>query len=246
MELLIVLDALKRSSAWRITAVIPYFGYARQDRKTKPRVPITAKLVADLLSAAGAHRILTTDLHSGQIMGFFNIPVDNLNAIPVFVPYIKEKYSSDKLMIVSPDVGGVERARLYATRLDNAAIAIIDKRRVRPNQIAEMNVIGDVEGKTCILVDDMVDTAGTLVKAADALQKRGAARVAAACSHPILSGMSIERLKNSIIEEVIVTDTIPVPKASHFEKLKVLSVAAFFADAINRIHSEDSVSSLFR
>jgi len=245
MELLISIDALKRSSAWRITAVIPYFGYARQDRKVKPRVPITAKLVADILTTAGAHRVLTMDLHSGQIMGFFNTPVDNLDALPVIVKYVREKYLSPDLMIVSPDVGGVERARRYATRLDNAAIAIIDKRRERANQVAEMKVVGDVKGKTCLLVDDMVDTAGTLVKAADALVKSGASKVIAACAHPVLSGVSVDRIKNSVLEEVIVTDTIPIPKTNVIDKIRILSVAPLFAEAIKRIHNEDSISSIF-
>ncbi len=246
MELLIVLDALKRSSAWRITAVIPYYGYARQDRKLKPRVPITAKLVADLLTAAGANRVLTTDLHAGQIMGFFDVPVDNLNALPILLPYIKSRYGSDDLVIVSPDMGGVERARHIATRLDNAAIAVIDKRRSGPNQVAEMNVVGDVNGKTCLLVDDMVDTGGTLAKAAETLLNQGATRVAACCIHPVLSGNALERINASHLEEVVVTDTIPVTKAAACPKLKILSVASLFAEAIKRIHGEDSVSSLFR
>ena len=246
MELLIVLDALRRSSAERVTAVLPYFGYARQDRKLKPRVPITAKLVADLLTAAGATRVLTMDLHAGQIMGFFNIPVDNLNALPVLLPYIREKYRSDNLVIVSPDMGGVERARYMATRLDNAAIAIIDKRRSGPNQVAEMKVVGDVGGKECLIVDDMVDTGGTLVKAAEALLKEGATRVAACAAHPVLSGNALERLQNSALEEVIVSDSIPVPRSAQCAKLKVLSVAPLFAEAIMRIHNDDSISSLFK
>lgn len=246
MELLIIMDALKRASAFRITAVIPYFGYARQDRKIKPRVPITAKLVADLLTAAGADRVLTMDLHAGQAMGFFDIPVDNLNALPILLPYLRKKYGSNNVTIVSPDVGGVERARYFATRLDNAAIAVIDKRRSGPNQIAEMNVVGDVQGETCIIVDDMVDTAGTLVKAAETLLKDGAKKVVACCVHPVLSGSAAQRLTDSRIEEVIVTDTIAIPKTSQFEKLTVLSVTPLFAEAIRRIHSEDSISSLFR
>jgi ribose-phosphate pyrophosphokinase len=245
IELLIVLDALKRASAGRITAVIPYFGYARQDRKLRPRVPITAKLVADLLTTAGTNRVLTIDLHAGQIVGFFNIPVDNLNALPVFIPYIKERFDYKNMVIVSPDMGGVERARHIATRLDNAAIAVIDKRRSGPNQVAEMKVVGDVTGKECLLVDDMVDTGGTLIKAAETLLSEGATRVAACCIHPILSGNALERLSQSILEEVVVSDTIPVAKAAHCAKLKILSVTTLFAEAIKRIHDEDSVSSLF-
>jgi ribose-phosphate pyrophosphokinase len=246
MELLIVLDALKRSSAWRITAVIPYFGYARQDRKLKPRVPITAKLIADLLTAAGAHRILSMDLHAGQIMGFFNIPVDNLYALPMMLPYLKQRYGSKDITIVSPDVGGVARARYFATRFDNADIAIIDKRRSGPNQVAEMKVVGEVKGKTCIIVDDMVDTGGTLAKACDTLLKEGAASVSACCVHPVLSGSALEILEASELQEVIVTDTISSPRFAQLKKLTTISVAPLFAEAIRRIHSEDSVSSLFR
>jgi ribose-phosphate pyrophosphokinase len=245
MELLILIDALKRSSAGRITAVIPYFGYARQDRKLKPRVPITAKLVADLISTAGAGRILTMDLHSGQIMGFFNIPVDNLNALPVMMPYLRNKYGTKDLTIVSPDAGGVERARYYATRLDNAAIAIIDKRRSGPNMVAEMKVVGEVKGKTCVVIDDMIDTGGTLVKAGATLLKEGATNVVACCTHPVLSGTAAARLKESSFEEIIITDTIAVPHSALFPKLTILSVAPLIAEAIKRIHSDDSVSSLF-
>ena len=246
MELLITLDAIKRSSADRITAVIPYFGYARQDRKLKPRVPITAKLVADLLTTAGAHRILTMDLHAGQIMGFFNIPVDNLNALPVLLPYVKEKYGHETLTIVSPDMGGVERARHLATRLDNTPIAIIDKRRSGPNQVAEMKVVGEVEGRTCVVVDDMVDTAGTLSKATDTLLREGATKVIACCVHPVFSGNANQTINESNLAEVIVTDTIQIPKSFQSDKVTVLSVAPLFAEAIRRIHSEDSISSLFR
>ncbi len=245
MELLIILDALRRASAGRVTAVLPYFGYARQDRKLKPRVPITAKLVADIIQTAGAGRILTMDLHSGQIMGFFNIPVDNLNALPVMLPYLKGKYGGDNVTIVSPDAGGVERARYYATKFDNAAIAIIDKRRSGPNRVAEMHVVGDVAGKSCIIVDDMIDTGGTLVKAAETIMLAGAKKVIAACAHPIFSGNAPERLKSSALHEVVVTDTIAIPKSSLFERLTLLSVAPLFAEAIRRIHAEDSVSSLF-
>ncbi|RMG40184.1 MAG: ribose-phosphate pyrophosphokinase [Candidatus Dadabacteria bacterium] len=246
MELLIAIDALKRASAWRITAVLPYFGYARQDRKLKPRVPVTAKLVADLLTTAGANRVLTMDLHAGQIMGFFNIPVDNLNAYPITIPYIREKYGDQDLTIVAPDVGGVERARHFATRLDNASIAIIDKRRSGPNQVAEMNVVGQVSGRTCIIVDDMIDTGGTLVKATESLLENGAAKVIACCVHPVFSGNIDERLQNSALEEVVVCDTIVIPRSFRYDKLTVLSVAPLFAEAIRRIHSEDSISSLFK
>lgn len=244
MELLIIIDALKRSSAERITATIPYFGYARQDRKIKPRVPITARLVADMITAAGAHRVLTMDLHAGQLMGFFNVPVDNLYALPIMVPYIKAKYGTKGLTIVSPDVGGVERARLVATKLDNASIAVVDKRRSGPGLISEMNVVGEVKGETCIIVDDMVDSGGTLIKAADTLFREGAARVLACCVHAVMSGEAIERLNRSNLEEIVVTDTIP-QRYPEGGKISVLSVAPLFAEAIRRIHSHDSVSSLF-
>ncbi|MEZ4754555.1 MAG: ribose-phosphate pyrophosphokinase [Bdellovibrionota bacterium] len=246
MELLIVIDALRRASAWRITAVIPYYGYARQDRKLKPRVPITAKLVADLVETAGANRVLTMDLHAGQIMGFFSIPVDNLTSLPVNLFYLAEKYAGEELVIVSPDVGGVERARQYATQLDNVDIAIIDKRRSGPNKVAEMKVVGNVSGKSCIIVDDMVDTGGTLIKAGETLIEEGAKRVSAVCTHPVLSSNAAERLNQSVFDEVIVTDTIPIPNSQLGHKIIPLSVAPLFAEAIRRIHNEDSVSSLFR
>ena len=246
VELLIVIDALKRASAHRITAVMPYFGYARQDRKLKPRVPITAKLVADLLTAAGANRVLTMDLHAGQIMGFFNIPVDNLNAIPVLLPHIKRKYGQESLAIVSPDAGGVERVMEFASRLENASVAVIDKRRSGHNVVAEMRVVGEVQGKTCIIVDDMVDTGGTLVKAGETLLAEGAKRAVACCTHPVLSGSAIERLSKSVYEEIVVSDTITMPKSVKCSKLTVLSVAPLFAEAVRRIHADDSVSSLFR
>ncbi len=246
VELLIVIDALKRASAQRITAVMPYFGYARQDRKLKPRVPITAKLVADLLTAAGADRVLTMDLHAGQIMGFFNIPVDNLNAIPVLLPYVRKKYGDKNITVVSPDAGGVERVMEFASRIDSATVAVIDKRRSGPNVVAEMRVVGEVEGRTCIIVDDMVDTAGTLTKAGETLLNQGAKQVVACCTHPVLSGSAIERLTKSVYAEVVVTDTIPLPKGIQCPKLKVVSVAPLFAEAVRRIHSDDSVSSLFR
>ncbi len=245
MELLITLDALKRSSAWRITAVIPYFGYARQDRKLKPRVPITAKLVANLITTAGADRILSMDLHSGQIMGFFDIPVDNLNALPVILPYIQNKYGKDELVVVSPDTGGIERARNMATRLNNSEIAVIDKRRSAPGQIAEMRLVGEVAGKTAILVDDIVDTGGTLIRAAQLIRREGAKRVVACCSHPVLSGNAVERLMDSPLEEFIITDSIPVARSNLGSKITVISVASLFAEAINRIHGEDSISNLF-
>lgn len=246
MELLIIIDALRRSSAERITAVIPYFGYARQDRKVKPRVPITAKLVANMIASAGADRVLTMDLHAGQIMGFFDIPVDNLYALPIMVPYIKSKYGTKGITIVSPDVGGVERARLVATRLDNAPIAVIDKRRSGPNRIDAMNVVGEVKDEVCILVDDMVDTGGTLVKASETLIKEGAKKVIACCAHPVLSGTARDRLIQSPIDEIIITDTIPGCCDEESNKFSVLSVAPLFAEAIRRIHSHDSISSLFK
>ena len=245
MELLIIIDALKRSSAGRITAAIPYFGYARQDRKVKPRVPITAKLVADMITTAGADRVLTMDLHAGQLMGFFNIPVDNLFAMPVLLPFLVNKYGTEGVTIVATDVGGVERARLFATRLNNAPIAVIDKRRSGPNMVASMNVVGDVAGQVCLIVDDMVDTGGTLIKAADTLLEKGAKKVAACCVHPVLSGDARKRLNNSSISEVIVTDTIPQDNLPG-DKVTVLSVAPLFAEAIRRIHSDDSISSLFK
>lgn len=246
MELLILIDALKRSSAGRITAVVPYFGYARQDRKLRPRVPITAKLIADILTTAGAGRLLTMELHSGQIMGFFDIPVDNLNPLPVFIPYLRSKFGDGTLTVVSPDTGGVERARHYATRLDNAAIAVIDKRRSGPNQIAEMNVVGDVKERTCLIVDDIVDTAGTLVKGAETLLRAGAAKVIACCTHAVLSGSAVQRLKESEIAEIILSDTIPVAQTNLLPKMTVLSVAPFLGEAIRRIHKHDSISSMFR
>lgn len=246
MELLIIIDALKRSSAGRITAALPYFGYARQDRKIKPRVPITAKLVADMITTAGADRVLTMDLHAGQMMGFFDIPVDNLYALPIMVPYIKSKYGSSGVTIVSPDVGGLERARFLATRLDNTPLAVIDKRRAGPNRVDSMSVVGEVAGDICIIVDDIADTGGTLLKAAETLLKAGAKKVIACCVHPVLSGDARQLLNDSAIEEVIVTDTIPHDKGAAGDKITVLSVAPLFAEAIRRIHSDDSVSSLFR
>ena len=244
MELLIMIDALKRASAKRITAVIPYYGYARQDRKCEPRVPITAKLVADILHTAGTDRVLTMDLHAGQIQGFFNIPVDHLFAINALIGYIKNLNYRDPV-VISPDAGGVERARAYAKRL-GTSLAIIDKRREGPNVAKAMNIIGDVKGKVAIIVDDMIDTAGTLIEATNALLGAGAAEVHGLCTHPVLSGPAGERIQNSPIKSVISTNTIPLSKELEaIGKIKILSVAPLFGEAINRIHSESSVSSLF-
>ena len=244
VELLIMLDALKRSSAYRITAVIPYFGYARQDRKDEPRVPITAKLMADLITTAGADRVLTMDLHAGQIQGFFNIPVDHLYALPVLLDYITKKGTAD-LVVVSPDAGGVERARAFAKRLQ-AQLAIIDKRREGPNNAQVMNIIGDIKGRSALLLDDMIDTAGTIVQGAQACADKGARTVWTACTHPVLSGPALERLQASCLTEVVVTNTIPLNgKDRQCSKLTVLSVASLLGEAITRIHEEESVSSLF-
>jgi len=243
MELLILIDALKRASAERITAVLPYYGYARQDRKVSPRAPISAKLIADLITTAGASRILTVDLHAGQIQGFFNIPVDHLFAAPVLLEYLK-KLKND-LVIVSPDAGGVERARAYAKRL-NTSLAIIDKRREGPNVSQVMNIIGDVEGMVAIIVDDLVDTGGTLARAAYALMEKGAKTVYACCTHPVLSGKAVEIISGSPIEEMIVTNTVPLQEeARACRKIKVLSVSSLLADAIRRIYEDESVSCLF-
>jgi ribose-phosphate pyrophosphokinase len=245
MELLLIVDALKRASAGRITAVIPYYGYARQDRKVQPRVPISAKMVADLITAAGTTRVLTVDLHAGQIQGFFNIPVDNLYAAPVLLEYIRKKYDLKNLVIVSPDAGGVERARAFAKRL-KSSIAIIDKRRERANECEVMNVIGDVEGMAALILDDMADTAGTITQAAAALQEKGARKVCAACTHAVLSGAAVERINGSAIEEMIVTNTIPFDsKKEQCRKLTVLSIASLLGEAIRRINEESSISSLF-
>jgi len=244
MELLIMIDAMKRASAYRITAVMPYYGYARQDRKVAPRAPISAKLVADLITAAGANRVLSMDLHAGQIQGFFNIPVDNLFATPLLLDYIKQNYK-DHCVIVSPDTGGVVRARAFATRL-GVNLAIIDKRREGPNEAQVMNIIGSVKDKTVIILDDMIDTAGTVVQAANALLEAGALEVSVCCTHPVLSGPAIERIENSKIQEVIVTDTIPLHDgAKACSRIKVLSVAGFLSEAVRRIYYDDSVSSLF-
>ena len=244
VELLIIMDALKRASANSITAVIPYFGYARQDRKVKPRVPISAKLVADLITVAGADRVVSMDLHAGQIQGYFDIPVDNIYAAPVLLKYIKSHFHDD-LVIVSPDAGGVERARAFAKRL-NAHLAIIDKRREAANVSEVMNVIGDVKNKTAIILDDMVDTAGTLTQAAQALAKRGAKTVYACCTHPVLSGPAIDRIESSYIETLVVTDTIPLnEKAKTCKKILVLSIAELLGETIKRVYHSDSVSTLF-
>lgn len=244
MELLIMIDAIRRASAERITAVMPYYGYARQDRKVAPRVPITAKLVADLITTAGADRVLTIDLHAGQIQGFFNIPVDNLFATPVIMEFIKNNYL-DNLAIVSPDAGGVERARAFAKRL-GASLAIIDKRRTNPNEAQIMHIIGDIKGKSALLLDDMVDTAGTLTKSANALLKEGAVKVTACCTHPVLSGKAIDNINNSALQELVVTNTVPLKEeAKSCKKITVLSVSTLLGEAIKRIHNNDSVSSLF-
>ncbi len=245
MEILLMIDALKRASARRITAVIPYYGYARQDRKVQPRVPISAKLVADLITAAGTSRILTMDLHAAQIQGFFNIPVDNLYAAPVLFEYVKKKYNSNDLIIVSPDAGGVERARAFAKKL-GCSIAIIDKRREAANVSQIMNVIGDVKGKDTIILDDMVDTGGTTIQAATALIEKGAKNVVAACTHAVLSGNAVDKVNDSILQELIVTNTIPMnSKTEKCKKLTVLSIAPLIGEAIKRIHEETSISSLF-
>jgi len=244
MELLLMIDALKRASARRITAVIPYFGYARQDRKDKPRAPISSKLVADLLTTAGAQRALIVDLHAPQLQGFFNIPVDHLFASPVLVDHFR-KLNLPNLTVVSPDAGGVERARFFAKKMD-AALAIVDKRRVGMNVAEVMHVIGDVNGRTCLLIDDLIDTAGTLVKTASALMENGAAEVYACASHPVLSGPAVSNLSHSCIKEVVVTNTIPLSQAARQEpKIKVLSIAGLIGRAIQANHEETSVSKLF-
>jgi ribose-phosphate pyrophosphokinase len=243
MELLVMLDAFKRSSASRITAVIPYYGYARQDRKDKPRVPISAKLVADLLSTAGTDRILTMDLHASQIQGYFDVPVDHLFAAPVIIEYVLKCKFKD-LTVVSPDAGGVERARAYAKRLD-AALAIVDKRREAPNVAEVHNVIGDVEGRTCLIVDDIVDTAGTLAKVAVAIKSAGAREVVASSSHAVLSGNAVEKLQKSPLSKLIVTNSIPLPPDKQTEKIVSLSIANLLGKAIKNIHDETSVTSLF-
>ena len=244
MELLVLMDALKRASAWRITAVLPYYGYARQDTKVLPRVPISAKLVADLITVAGGHRVICLDLHANQIQGFFDIPVDNLFAAPVLLEYIRQYFNND-LVIVSPDAGGVERARAFAKRL-NASLAIIDKRRDEDQKVKAMHIIGEVEGKAAIILDDMVDTGGTLTEAAKALAENGALSINACCTHAVLSGNAIGRIEESAIENLIVTDSIPLqPETKGCKKIKVLTVANLLGEAIKRTHLNDSVSSLF-
>ncbi|ABK98373.1 ribose-phosphate diphosphokinase [Pelobacter propionicus] len=245
MELLIMADALKRASAATITAVIPYYGYARQDRKAAPRTPITAKLVADLITTSGVDRVVTIDLHAGQIQGFFNIPVDNLYAAPVILSYLKSRFEGQPVVMVSPDAGGTERARAFAKRL-GCTLAVIDKRRTGPNVAEIMHLIGDVRDKVAIILDDMVDTAGTLTQGAKALKENGAKAIYACATHGVLSGPAIERINNSDIEEIVLTDTIPLgERQEQTDKVKILSVADLLAEAIKRIHQDESVSSLF-
>ena len=244
MQLLIIMDAFRRASAERITAVIPYYGYGRQDRKVKPRVPISAKLVADLIAVAGANRVVSMDLHAGQIQAYFNIPVDNIYVAPILLEYIRSNFQ-DNLVIVSPDAGGVERARAFAKRL-NASLAIIDKRREAPNVSEAMNIIGEVDGMTAIILDDMVDTAGTLTQSAVALKNRGSSEVHACCTHSVLSGPAIDRIEDSPIDSLVVTNTIPLTdKAKECKKITVLSVAELLGETIKRISNSDSVSTLF-
>lgn len=244
VELLLMIDAFNRSSASRITAVIPYYGYARQDKKVTPRVPISAKLVADMLTVAGADRVITIDLHAGQIQGFFNIPVDNLFSAPVIINYIKANFK-DNVVIVSPDAGGAERARAYAKRL-KSELAIIDKRRNTPNVVEGMSVIGDVAGKVAVIIDDMVDTAGTLTKAAAAIMEKEAKEVHACCVHPVLSGPSVKRINDSALKSLVITDTIPLNReAVACSKIKVLTISELVGEAIIRSHTGDSVTSLF-
>ncbi|MCL4315832.1 MAG: ribose-phosphate diphosphokinase [Gammaproteobacteria bacterium] len=246
MELLVMIDAMRRSSAYRVTAVVPYFGYSRQDRRPRSaRVPITAKVVANMFESVGVDRLVTVDLHADQIQGFFDIPVDNVYASPVLLGDVW-KHKSNDLIVVSPDVGGVVRARAIAKNLDDAELAIIDKRRPRPNEAKVMNVIGDVEGRACILVDDLVDTAGTLCEAARALKEKGAAKVVAYCTHPVLSGPAVANIEKSMLDELVVTDTIPLrPEARNCKRIRQLSIAEMLAETIRRISREESVSSLF-
>lgn len=246
MELLVLADAMRRSSARRITAVIPYFGYSRQDRRTRSaRVPITAKLVANMITASGVDRVLTVDLHADQIQGFFDIPVDNIYASPLLINDIRAQGYED-MVVVSPDVGGVVRARAVAKRLDDTDLAIIDKRRPKPNVAKVMNIIGEVTGRTCILVDDLVDTAGTLCQAAQALKNHGAKRVVAYCTHPVLSGSAVSNIENSVLDELVVTDTIPLStEAAACKRIRQVSIAELLAESMRRVSSEESVSSLF-
>ena len=246
MELLICIDALRRASAKRITAVVPYFGYARQDRKPGPRTPISAKLVANLITVAGANRVLSVDLHAGQIQGFFDIPTDNLYAAPVMSADIQARFKSRNITVVSPDVGGVVRARALAKRLDNAPLAIVDKRRERPGESEVMNIIGDVAGRFCILIDDIVDSAGTLCNAAAALKESGAEDVVAYCTHGVLSGAAVARVDNSVLRELVITDSIAAyDSAEGSPKVRILTIAPLLAEAVKRIADESSVSSLF-
>jgi len=248
MELLIMIDAMKRASAGRITAVIPYFGYARQDRKAKARDPISAKLCADILTTSGADRVLTMDLHAAQIQGFFNIPLDHLLGVPILAPYFDKKYAhneADDIVVVSPDLGSVTRARNFAARID-APLAIIDKRRQRANVCEVMNIIGDVKGKKCIIVDDMIDTAGTLCNAAKAIVEIGGALEVSACAtHGVLSGPAIERINNSVLKEIVLLDTIPLPESKKCDKITMLPVAPVFAEAIERIYTDKPMSAMF-
>ena len=245
MELLLMIDAMRRSSASRITAVVPYYGYARQDKKVAPRVPISAKLVADLLTNAGANRVITMDLHAGQIQGFFNIPVDNLYAAPVLIEHIRQNFNEADLVVVSPDAGGVERARAFAKRLD-AGLAIVDKRRDKPNEAKAMAVIGNVADKIAIILDDMVDTAGTLTEASNAISEKGAKEVHACCAHAVLSGPAVGRIEASALKTLVTTDTIPLSdEAARCDKIKVMSIAPLVGEAIIRSHRGDSVTTLF-
>ena len=243
MELLIMIDAFKRASAQRITAVVPYYGYARQDRKDRPRVPLSSKLVGDLLTSAGAQRLLTMDLHAGQIQGFYNIPVDHLFPMPIFLDHI-QKMEIENMMVISPDAGGVEKARAYAKRL-GTSLAIIDKRRVAENEAEVMHIVGDVQDKNVIIIDDMIDTAGTLVRATEALVRDGARRVFTAATHAVLSGPAVQRINNSAFESVLVTNTILLPEEKCVPKIKVVSVAGLLGEAVKSIHEETSVSKLF-
>ncbi len=243
MELLIMIDAARRASARRVTAVLPYYGYARQDRKDQPRVAITSKLIANLITTAGADRVLTMDLHAAQIQGFFDIPLDHLYSSYVFVEYFRKKNIPD-LTVVSPDIGSIKLARAYSKRL-GAGLALVDKRRPKHNVAEVMHIIGDVKDRNVLIVDDMVDTAGTLVGAAQAMKEKGAKRIIAACTHPLLSGEAVQRIEKAPIDEMVVTDTIPVPEEKMMKKLKILSVASIFAQAIERIHKEESISILF-
>ena len=244
MELLVMIDAARRASAGRITAVIPYFGYARQDRKAKPRDPITAKLVADIITSAGADRILTVDLHAAQIQGFFDIPVDHLVGGPLLYKYFA-KFADDNFVVVSPDIGSVARARNVAAKL-NCPIAIIDKRRPKANQVEIMNIIGDIKGKKCLMVDDMIDTAGTICQGADALENNGAAEIYACCTHAVLSGPAIDRIQNSAIKELVILDTIQLPEEKKISKIKVLTIAPVIAHAIQNVYLDKKMSEIYK